>query len=199
MKELHHIERIDHAKVLMKPLRVEILDRLRQPRACGQLAEELVLSPQRLNHHLRELHRAGLIEVVKETPKRHLIEKTYRSVAKAFWFSQNLARGLGEDREKLRERLSLHNLLHMSEQLQQDVAGLLDRVDAGEVPSIGVTAEIAFRDGGERKRFAQDYLRLMHQLLERYQGAGPETTAYKAMLICYPIPDKLNEERIGHD
>ena len=136
--------------------------------------------------------------MVKKTPKRHLIEKTYMAAAKTFWLSPQLTSLLEDDREKLQERLSLHNLLRMSEELQQDAADLLGKVeDSSQVPSIGVSVEIRLRSEQERKQFTREYLRLMHSLLERYQGPADPGQTYKAMLVCYPAD--LHSEEPKHD
>jgi DNA-binding transcriptional ArsR family regulator len=190
MKELHHITQIEQARVLLNPIRIDILDQLRKPTVVSQVASELQMSAQRVNNHVKELLNVNLIEIVSETAKRHLIEKTYQTVAKTYWLSPRLTRKMGLDKQKLEEQLSLHNLLKMSEELQEDAAALLGRVRKSEVPSIGVSAEIRLRSGDERKKFAQDYLRLMHELLEQYQGTGPTKTKYKAMLVCYPLVKK---------
>ena len=187
MKELHHIRRLEQARVLLNPIRIDIMEQLRQPTVIAQLAAELEMSAQRVNNHVKELLGVNLIQVVSETTKRHLIEKTYQNVAKTYWLSPRLTRKLGQDKKKVEEQLSLHNLLKMSEELQEDAAALLDCVRKTELPTIGVSAEIRLRNAKERKQFAQDYLRLMHSLLEKYQGVGPGRTKYKAMVVCYPL------------
>ena len=183
----------------MQPLRVKILGALVEPAVCADLAHSFDSTPQCINNHLKVLQSAHLIEVVAQKPKRHLIEKTYRAVAKSFWLSQGLTRVMGEDHQKIREQLSLHNLLKMSEQLQEDAAALLGTAHGVEVPSIGVCAEVQLRSEEERSRFTRDYLRLMHGLLERYQGTGGREHRYKAMLVCYPDFQKDISKRSSNE
>lgn len=197
MKEIQKVEQLSQARVLLNPVRVELLERLRTPKVCAQLADEMSMTPQRINNHLRELLKAGLIEVVKKTPKRHMIEKTYMAKAKTFWLSPQLTCLLEHDRQKLQERLSLHNLLRMSEELQQDAADLLGKVDdSSQVPTIGVSVEIRLRSEQERRQFTREYLQLVHGLLERYQGPADPSDTYKAMLVCYPAsqPEELQND-----
>lgn len=186
MKDVQKVERLDQARILLHPVRVELLERLRTPKVCSELAREMSMTPQRINNHLRALRKARLIKVVKRTPKGHLIEKTYCAAAKTFWLSPQLTCLLEEDPKKLQERLSLHNLLRMSSQLQQDAADLLDASGERDLPSIGVSAEVRLRSEEERQQFTREFLRLMHGLLERYQGPAESGQSYKAMLVCYP-------------
>ncbi len=186
MQALMHIDQLEQARVLLSPIRVEILDMLRERGTCTEMARRLQTSPQRTNNHVKELLRAGFVEIVEKRPKRNMIETVYQARAKTYWLSPRLTRRLGEDGTELRDRMSLHNLITMSEQLQEDVAILLDRVDAHEVPSLGVTADVTLRTEKEREAFARDYLKAMHAVLEKYQGTGPNEYSYTAMLVCYP-------------
>lgn len=56
------------ARALADPRRFAILQQIaRQDRtACGSLAEQQVLSPATISHHLKELSEAGLVEVQRE-------------------------------------------------------------------------------------------------------------------------------------
>ncbi|HEY9856845.1 MAG TPA: helix-turn-helix domain-containing protein [Stenomitos sp.] len=184
MKELHRIEHLSEAKTLLNPIRISLLRLLREPQTCTDLARKLEMTPQRVNNHLKELLQEGLIEKVGEQTKRNLVEGIYQAIAKAYWLSPRLLQEgcLGSD-----ERLSLNNLLLMAERLQDDVTALLSQVGAEAIPSVGVTAEIRLAGAHERERFIRDYTALMQELLQKYQGTGPASERYTAMLLCYPV------------
>jgi DNA-binding transcriptional ArsR family regulator len=184
------IAELARARVLLHPKRVEILDLLRERGTCTELARQLGTSAQNANGHVKELLRAGFVRVVETRQKRNMTETVYEACSKAYWLSPRLTRRMGDDGNELRDRMSLHNLIAMSERLQEDAAALLGRVDEHEVPSIGVTAEITLRTPAERDAFSRDFLRAMHRLLEKYQGAGPNAHSYTAMLVCYPSVEK---------
>jgi hypothetical protein len=87
--------------------------------------------------------------------------------------------------------MSLHNLITLSEELQEDAAALLSVVDESEVPSFGLSAEITLRSEEDRQAFAKDYLKAMQQL-ERYEGRGRRKHKYTAMVACYPtVADRV--------
>lgn len=56
------------ARALADPRRFAILQQIasQECTACGSLAEQKVLSPATISHHLKELAEAGLIEVQRE-------------------------------------------------------------------------------------------------------------------------------------
>lgn len=186
MKELLPIKNLESAKAILNPVRLQILDLLQEPMVCADVAALLGMTQQRVNNHLKVLLREGLVEVVMETLKGHLVEKTYRSSAKSIWLSQQITKLPEKDQRTRREAKSLHNLQNLSERLQEDTGILLDRVDAESVPSIGVVADVRFRSAEERNQFTRDYFRLMHGLLEKYQGSGEKDEHFTAMLVCYP-------------
>lgn len=186
MQAVMQIDDLARARVLLHPKRVEILDLLRERGTCTELAREIGTSAQNANNHVKALLRAGFVRVVERRRKRNMTESVYEACSKAYWLSPRLTRRLGPDGGELRDRMSLHNLIAMSERLQDDAATLLDAVDEHEVPSLGVTAEITLKSAEEREAFSRDFLRAMHRLLEKYQGTGSDEQAYTAMLVCYP-------------
>lgn len=186
MKELHVISSLDQARVLLNPIRVEILEILTTPGTCLDVAGKLNMSQQRVNNNVKEMLKSGLLRLVDQRAKRNMIESVYQSVGKRFWLSPELAHPQDAEIKAVRERLSLHNLLVMAERLHRDAGALLDTTDAMEVPSIGVTTEIVLRSETEREAFAKDFLKAMHAVLEKYQGAGSQEEHYTAMIVCYP-------------
>jgi predicted transcriptional regulator len=77
------IETAEQIRALAHPLRQRILHLLTDaPYTNKQLAHTLQVSPPRLHFHVRDLHAAGLIEIVSERPKGGVIEKYYRAVAR---------------------------------------------------------------------------------------------------------------------
>ncbi len=77
------IESAEQLRALAHPVRMQILDLLTEgPRTNKQLATILGEPPARLHFHVRELHAAGLIELVEERPKGGVIEKYYRAAAR---------------------------------------------------------------------------------------------------------------------
>ena len=56
----------ERVRTALSPLRRSLLERLREPASATRVAAELGIPRQRVNYHLRELERAGLVELVEE-------------------------------------------------------------------------------------------------------------------------------------
>ena len=192
MRELVPIRELSTAKVLLNPIRIELVRRLREPRTCGELASELGLTPQRVGNHLKALRDAGLVTVTAQRRVRNLIEATYQAAGKAYWLSPRLLRDEPTGRE-LADQLSLHNLLVTAEIITEDVALLLDRTADEEVPSLGLTVEISLASESDREAFAADLLSALRPVVERY-STDDGKQRFKLQIVAYPDPDFESNE-----
>jgi hypothetical protein len=135
---------------------------------------------------LKELESAGLIEPVGERRVGNFVESLYRSVARTFLVSPEVAWADDRRSETLRGQHSLGTLVLLGERLQRDAAALLDRAafDGEEIASASVVAEASFEGEAQREAFLAEYLQATTQLLEKYssrKGAG-----YRVLLAAYP-------------
>lgn len=186
MHELVEINQIKKARSLLHPVRVLALEYLMEPKTCRELAEILNVTQQRLNHHLKEMKKAGLIRIVKTRRNRNLLEAVYQRTSKAYWFSPRLAcSGKTKDRQA-QDEIALHHLLVMSETLHRDVVALLGDSNDKEVPNLGFEAEIVLKDEETRQAFVHDTLRAFHAVSEKYQDSGNSGSRYKVFVCAYP-------------
>ncbi len=74
-----YVEEPEKVRVALSPIRRQLLDLLREPSSATQLAAALELPRQRVNYHLRELEKAGLVELVEERQRRGFIERILRA------------------------------------------------------------------------------------------------------------------------
>jgi DNA-binding transcriptional ArsR family regulator len=192
VKEIESIESLERASALLHPLRVRLLERAAEPVSAVELARELGETPQKLNYHLKALEKAGLLKKVREEKRRNLTKAFYQAQAKRLWFSPRLMAERGDDARTARDQLSLHHLLGLARELEQDVVAALNvsrRKERG-VASLGVKAELAFPDGEARRAFMQEYMAMLDALVRRFgataDAAAPER--YKALLAVYPAP-----------
>ncbi len=185
MQHCAEIRELETARAALHPTRVEILDRLREPKTCAELAAELQQSPQFVNNHVKELLRRGLVVVTRKRRIKNFTEATYQAVARVFVLSPWLVR---PDVARERDELSLHALLATAASIHEDVTALLQRTEAEEVPSLAFDVDIHLRSAEERSAFARDALAALRPVVERYQGADAPEHAYRFRLVCYPSP-----------
>jgi DNA-binding transcriptional ArsR family regulator len=73
---------IDALRTMMQPLRVRAyIEAVKGPVSAKELSDRLEVPLQRMSYHVRLLAEAGLLEVVRKTPRRGAIETHYRAVA----------------------------------------------------------------------------------------------------------------------
>jgi DNA-binding transcriptional ArsR family regulator len=171
---------------LSHPTRVAVLEALRDPASAAEVGRALEQPRQRVNYHLKELEKAGLVERTGTRAKGNLVETLYRAVARSFVVSPTVAWTHPDRVAALRRSHALGTLVELGERLQRDAAVLLDRAafDGADVPSAAVTAEVAFPDEAARAAFMDDYLRTTAQLLERHGARTGER--FRAILAVYP-------------
>jgi DNA-binding transcriptional ArsR family regulator len=184
IRDVLYLEQLDQAEALFKPQRIEVLRRLAEPHTCGEVAEQLGQTPQRVYYHVKRLVEAGLVTKVDERKVRGIHEGVYQATARSYWLSPRLVGRIGGLR-RAQDELSLGYLLDLMEEVQADVAAL-DRT-APELPSIGVSGEIRVPPD-RRQEFFRDLQSTLQDLFSRYGGA--EGDAFKLAVACYPKGDQ---------
>lgn len=173
-------------QALAHPIRVQVLEALREPASAATVARRIGLPRQKVNYHLKELERAGLVQLVEERRVGNFVESVYRAVARTFLVSPEVAWADGRRFETLASQHALETLVLLGERLQRDAAGLLDRAafDGAQIASASVTAEVSFENEAEREAFLNEYLEAIAPLLERY--GAKEGAPYRVVLAAYP-------------
>jgi DNA-binding transcriptional ArsR family regulator len=186
----------DALAALAHPSRVRILEALRDPASATETARRLGEPRQRVNYHLKELERAGLVERVGERRVRNLIEVLYQAVARSFVVSPEVAWADPRRMQAMHEQHSLETLVQLGERLERDAVALLDRAafDGETIASASALAEVRFDTDADRAAFLRDYLALLRPLLERYGVRDGEP--YRVLIAAYPDPDAESPKEI---
>jgi DNA-binding transcriptional ArsR family regulator len=192
MQDICYIETVDQAKALLKPERIELLQRLDEPRTCPELAEAFGGSPQKIYYHVKALEKAGLVEKVGEKRVRGAVEGFYQARARSYWLAPALAKSVG-GRRLSRDQASLRFLLSLVEQVAEDVGRLGQASEAGQaVPSLALSAQVHLPDGERRAAFLIEVQAAFQDLASKYglpAGDGGESgpgETFRLALACYP-------------
>ena len=171
---------------LAHPLRVQILDALREPDSAAGAARKIGETRQKVNYHVQALVDAGLLRSTGERRNGNFVEQLYESVASSFMVSPRLA--CSDDRRvrALRAQVPLEHLVGLGERMQHDAIELLDRAafDGEEIASATVEATVRFADEAARAAFAKEYLDLLKPLLKKHGSRSGD--AYHVALAVYP-------------
>jgi DNA-binding transcriptional ArsR family regulator len=175
-------------QALSHPLRIRILDALREPDSAAGVARRIGAARQKVNYHLKELEQAGLVVRTGERRNGSFVENLYRSAARTLVVSPRAAWGDPRRVAAVAEQLSLENLVSLGESLQRDAAVLLDRAafDGEQIASAAVEADVRFADEESREQFLSEYLAAVGPLLRKYgTNAG---AAFRVCFAAYPDP-----------
>ena len=186
---MHVVEDAESLQVLAHPLRLRVLEELRTPQSAAAVARAVGEARQKVNYHLKELERVGIVRKVGERRSGNFVEALFQAAAPTIVVSPRASWADDRRGEALRSQLSLENLVLLGERLGRDAAVLLDRAafDGEEIASAAVEAEVGFADEKARSEFMKEYLKAVGPLLRKHGArAGAR---YRVVLAVYPDPD----------
>lgn len=187
--ETYVVDSAEQAKVLLNPLRGEILAHLYEPASATEVAKAINEAPQRVNYHLKALEKAELVKRVGTRQVRNLVEVLYQSIAKTFIMPESLGWS-PEAVSRIKEQGALAHLVTVSERIKKDALTLLEQSEGdAEVPSASLQMKVSLPDEQKRNQFINEYSSMVKKLVEKYQPASASETIFNVLLTVYPEPD----------
>ena len=155
------------------------------------------LPRQRLNYHVRELARAGLLRRAGRRRKRGMFEQCYVATARSYALSPELLGSVGADPRRVEDTFSAAYLLALASQLQGEL-GRASREAAAQgkrLTTLSVNSEIRFESGEQRAEFARALEAAVVDVVGRFaspavkaDGSDGAGRLYRLVLGCYPVP-----------
>jgi len=193
------LDRAPSAAAILDPLRRRILEALARPDSAAGVARRLRLPRQRLNYHVRELARAGLLRRAGRRRKRNMTEQCYVATARGYVLSPELLGRLGADPRRVEDTLSAAYLLALAGQLQSEL-GRASREAAAQgkrLTTLSMNSEFRFESAEQRAAFARALQAAIVDVIGRFSSParrGDRTTGagrpYRLVLGCYPVPPR---------
>jgi DNA-binding transcriptional ArsR family regulator len=192
------------AAALLHPLRLRILDALREPDSAAGLARRLRLPRQKVNYHVRELARTHFLERAGQRRRRNMIERRYRTTARGYILSPELLGRLGVPQAQAEDAFSAAYLLGLLS-LGQSELGRASREAASQgkrLATLSMNSEMRFETSEQRARFTVELQRAVVEVVARHaspytrsDGAAAAGRPYRLLLGCFPIPPKLETDK----
>lgn len=189
-----------NAAVLLQPGRLDLLKNLEKPDSAAGLARRLGVPRQKLNYHLRELERAGFLQLVEERRKGNCMERRVRASAQSYLLGPQITGPPAE----VHDRFSVAYLVAAAAQVIRDVAGLAGRARrAGKrLATLTMEADIRFASAQARNAFAEELAHMLAGLAAKYhdeQAAGGRR--FRVLAAAYPAasarPESENSESVN--
>jgi DNA-binding transcriptional ArsR family regulator len=170
----------------LSPLRRQMLALLDEPDSAVGLARRLNLPRQRVNYHLRELERAGLVELVQERRRRGAVERQMQTTARAWVIDPSLLATHSVEAATVQDGFSSAYLVSTAAHAISAVAELRERAEASRrrLATLTVETEITFGSPRELRTFARDLQACIAELAQRYHRAGGRR--YQVIALAYP-------------
>jgi len=179
--------------VALAPLRRQLLGLLAQPDSATGLARRLKLPRQKINYHLRELERAGLVELVEERQRRGLKERRLQVAARAWLIDPSLLAENGVQPAEFQDRFASAYLVATAARLARDVAILRERAQQAEkrLATVTLEAEVELASERELRAFTAELQSSIAELMVRYQRAGGRR--FRVVVAAHPA--RAQEQR----
>ncbi|GAB2551330.1 ArsR/SmtB family transcription factor [Nocardia heshunensis] len=154
----------------LDPIRSRILAALTEPGSASMLAARLDLPRQKVNYHLKELERYGLVELEAERRKGNVTERVFRATAASYVISPGVLGAVTPDPAKSPDQLSARWLLALGSRLVQEVGTLLTGAARAQrrVATFGMDAQVRFASAADRAAFAEELATTVAALVARY-------------------------------
>jgi DNA-binding transcriptional ArsR family regulator len=181
------------AASLMDPMRVALLERLGEPGSSSSLARDLGLPRQRVNYHLRELEKAGFVELVEERRKGNCVERLVKATARTYLISPEVLGALGRTPAEQEDRFSASYLMAAAGRMLGDVSRHSAAATAAKkrVATLTLETDIRFATVEARTAFAEELSTAIARLAAKYHDAAtPGGRAFRLVVAAYPAPKK---------
>lgn len=179
---------------LASPFRRQLLQELKgEPDSAANIARRHDMSRQRVGYHMRELVKAGFLEIVEERQQRGLKEQLYRVRSFAYVHTNRPTAA-----SKVQDRfswVSLFNLLARGLWELVRVRKLADQQDK-RVATLAMEVDIRFTSPEQRKAFTQALISAVEDLTDKYATADKNGRDFKLILGAYPsVKGEEDDER----
>ncbi|MFJ9446111.1 ArsR/SmtB family transcription factor [Kitasatospora sp. NPDC101235] len=191
MLEVAVIEEPAAAEASLDPMRSRLLAALTEPGSAAMLAARLGLPRQKVNYHLKELERHGLVELAEERRKGNVTERVYRATAASYVISPSALAAVSPDPARSPDQLSARWLLALGSRLVQEVGALLTGASRARrrVATFGIDAQVRFASAADRAAFAEELAQSVATLVSRYHDeSAPGGRSHRVVVGLHQIP-----------
>jgi DNA-binding transcriptional ArsR family regulator len=180
------------AEASLDPMRSRLLAALIEPASATMLAARVGLARQKVNYHLRELERHGLIELVEERKKGNVTERVLQATAASYVISPAVLAAVQPDPARSPDKLSARWLLALAARLVREVGTLIEGASKVRKPlaTFGLDGEVRFATPADRAAFADELTSAVTALIGKYHDETTERgRPHRVIVAIHPSTD----------
>ena len=185
------VEDPNRAASILKPLRRQILEHLRDPNSAAGVASALDLPRQRVGHHVRQLEKQGLIRQVAERRKGGCVERLMQTTASRYAIGPAALGALGTNPDQVRDRNSGDYLVAVAAQTMRDVGLMQEKASrAGKkLTTLTLQTEVRFDSPDDQTAFARELASSLKRLTEKYHRPDDDDgRTFRFVVGGHPAP-----------
>jgi DNA-binding transcriptional ArsR family regulator len=170
---LRVVDEPDAAAAILDPVRRQILALLREPGSASSVARALAQPRQRVNYHVRELERAGLVREVGPRSRGSRAERLVQATASHYLIAPGAVGALAADPAAIADRFSSTYLVAVAARAIQDLADLRVSADAAgkRLPTLTLETEVRFASQATQHAFGEELAAGLAKLIRKYHDA----------------------------
>ncbi|HVR38721.1 MAG TPA: helix-turn-helix domain-containing protein [Thermoanaerobaculia bacterium] len=190
---LELVDESARASAILNPMRMRILDALREPGSATTVAKELGLARQKVNYHLRELEKAGFLEEIEQRRSGNCIERIVRAKATHYLIHPEVLGRLATDPNAIADRFSSTYLIALAAEAIRDVAAAQEKATRArkKLATFSLQTDVRFATAEDRRAFTEALANAVAKLVARYHDDETEGgRAYRFLIGAYPARRK---------
>ncbi|MEU4195106.1 helix-turn-helix domain-containing protein [Kribbella sp. NPDC026611] len=188
---MQYVDEPEKVRLALSPIRRRLLELLREPASATQLAATLDLPRQRVNYHLRELEKAGLVELVEERQRRGFTERILRASSGLF-----VDPGVvGGAFTQIQDQYAAEHLVEVAAGTVRDVARMQSAAEADgkRLLTFTLETEVRFAEPGDVHRFTDALTEAVRRVVAEYDSESGRP--YRLIAGGHPAPRRTEGER----
>jgi len=192
------VDESGRAAALLNPMRLRVLDALREPGSATAVAKQLGLPRQKVNYHLRELEKAGFVEEIEQRRSGNCIERIVRAKATHYLINPDVLGTLAADGGSVEDRFSSAYLIALAAGVIRDVASAQQKATKAKkrVATFALQTDVRFATAEDRKGFTEELANCVARLVAKYhddEAAGGRT--FRFLVGAYPAKAREEQDR----
>ena len=187
---------------VLSPVRRMLLENLKEPDSATGLARKLGLPRQKINYHLRQLERAGLVQLEEERQRRGCVERRVRVTARAFVISPEFLEGLAANPDNIQDRFSSAYLVASAARVVSEVASLRERASRAKqkLATLAIETDVSFDSPAAFKNFSEELANEIARLAAKYnQSADAASRRFRVVVAAHPAKKVESDANVVED
>lgn len=185
------------AAVALDPMRNRLLGELATPASAATLAARVGQTRQKVNYHLKELARHGLVREVDTRKWGGLTERRLVATASSYVVSPAALGPVEVSPERTVDRLSASYLIAVAARAVREVGELVRRAftEKKRLATLSVDTEIRFRSATDRAAFSEELSAAIADLAARYHDdKAPGGRNHRVVVLAHPLANPSTTE-----